>query len=63
MNRPRTFTAAEDAIIRATHAGQIHMRDAARQLGAGYGAIYRRMEQLDLPRRKPHPARIGRAAA
>lgn len=52
MNPPRQFTPAEDAIIRAAHAGQMAMREASAQLRCGSGAIYRRMDELGLPRRR-----------
>lgn len=58
MMAARKFTAAEDAMIRRAHAGHIHMRDLARQMRTSYGAIYRRMEEMDLPRRKPDARRI-----
>lgn len=53
MNPRRTFSPAEDALIRSAHSGCLPMRELSRRLGAGYGAIYRRMEEIDLPRRKP----------
>lgn len=52
MNPPRRFTAAEDKIIRAAHAGEISMRVAAARLRCGNDTLYRRMDELDLPRRR-----------
>ena len=63
MNPSRAFTPAEDALIRQAHAGRMHMRDLSRALRAGLGAIYRRMEELDLPRRKRDPRSVWRRAA
>lgn len=63
MSVRRTFTPAEDAVIRGAHAGQNHMRKVAKALNAGLGAIYRRMEELDLPRRKPDGRSPWRHAA
>jgi hypothetical protein len=57
MMRPRSFNPAEDTLIREAHAGQIHMRDLARALRTSYGAIYRRMNELGLSRRKPDARR------
>ena len=63
MMARRTFTTTEDDMIRRAHAGEIHMRDLARHLRTSYGAIYRRMEEMDLPRRKPDPRSIWMKAA
>lgn len=50
---PRDFTLKEDEMIRQAHAGEIKMIDLARALRASLKTIYRRMEQIDLPRRRP----------
>ncbi len=58
----RILTADEDAMIREAHQGKLHMRELARKLRCSYEVIYRRMEELDLPRRKPDPRRSRLAA-
>lgn len=63
MRQRRIFSPAEDAVIRGAHAGQMHMRKVAHALNAGLGQIYRRMEELDLPRRKPDARRVWRMVA
>lgn len=63
MSARRIFTPAEDAVIRGAHAGNMHMRKVAKALNAGLGQIYRRMEELDLPRRKPDGRSCWRQAA
>jgi len=52
MNPPRRFTPAEDKIIRIAHAGEMPIRVAAARLRCGNDAIYRRMDELGLPRRR-----------
>lgn len=53
----RILTAEEDELIRKAHRGEIGIREAARTLRCSNEIIYRRWEELRLPRRRPSHSR------